>query len=973
MFKKVEPKPIFPQLEEDQLLFWEKEKIFNKSLKQREGAEEFIFYEGPPTANGRPGLHHVLARVYKDIICRYKTMRGFKVVRKAGWDTQGLPVEIEVEKELGLKSKKDVEKYGVAKFNKKCKESVWRYKDDWERLTRRIAYWIDLEHPYITYENEYLETLWWIVKQIDNKGLLYKDYKVVPYCPRCGSALSSHEVAQGYKDTKDPSIFIKFPIPNSQFPNTYLLVWTTTPWTLPGNVALAFSPKISYVLIKVGKENFILAEERLKVISEPYKVIKKLSLQDLEGLQYQPLYTFLKPDKKAYFLVSADIVNLEEGTGLVHMAPAFGEEDMEVAREKNLPYLLTVDTEGKFIPAVKPWAKKFVKDADAEIIADLKKRALLYREEKIVHTYPFCWRCDSPLLYYAEDSWFIRMSALRARLLSANKTINWIPKHLREGRFGMWLKEVKDWAVSRERFWGTPMPVWVCSCGKREVIGSIKELKEKATKKLSEVFDLHKPFIDEVRLTCACGEEMKRTPEVMDAWFDSGAMPFAQYHYPFENSKINLKKKIPYPADYIAEGIDQTRGWFYTLLAIAVLLGKESPYKNVISLGHVLDKFGKKMSKSRGNVVDPWMLAGKYGMDAVRWYFFTVNAPGEPKNFDEKDVEKIIRGIMLKIWHVYSFFVTYANIDKPPLANSIKQIANGKLQNVLDQWISSLLNALILEVGDKLEDYDIVGAARAIEGFVDDLSNWYVRRSRRRFWKSENDADKNQAYAVLYEVLIVLTQLLAPFTPFITEEIYKNLSGKESVHLTDWPRAKKTLVDKDLNAEMAAARRIAALGLALRKSNKIKVRQPLSLVYIQSKIKFSQNIAEILQDELNVKKVKMVSSLPPHLPRMEDKELAAALDIKITKELREEGWARELVRHLQEMRKKSGFHVADRIVIYYQTESSALKEMLTNWRAYISKETLARELLEEKKKGDRGEEAKINKEKIWLAVKKIKP
>ncbi|MBU1166778.1 isoleucine--tRNA ligase, partial [Patescibacteria group bacterium] len=791
-FKDVDPKKNFPKMEDEILAFWDEQDIFQKSLEKNKDNDAFVFYEGPPTANGKPGIHHVLARAFKDIIPRFKTMQGYQVPRKAGWDTHGLPVELEVEKRLKISGKPDIEKYGVKEFNTQCKESVWEYKTDWEKLTKRMAYWLDLEHPYVTYDNSYIESLWWIMKQVFDKGLLYQGHKVVPHCPRCGTALSSHEVAQGYKDVTEPSVYIKFKLKNED--NTYVLSWTTTPWTLPGNVALAVGADIDYVKIKVGDENYILAKPRLEIIEDDYEIIEEMKGQDLEGLEYEPLFDSLDDtEEKSHYVTTADFVTTKDGAGVVHTAVMYGEDDYQLGQEKKLPHVHTVDENGKYNERVKEFEGVFVKDAEKGIGEYLKEKGLLLKKENYTHSYPFCWRCDTPLLYYAKSSWFIQMSKLKEQLKNNNKEINWVPEHIKSGRFGMWLEGAKDWAISRERYWGTPLPVWKCDvCEKIECVGSRAELKEKAVGEVDvDNLDMHRPYVDDIKLKCECGEEMTRDVSVLDAWFDSGSMPFAQHHYPFENKELVDSGK-QYPADYISEAIDQTRGWFYTLLAVSTLLDKGTSYKNVICLGHINDKHGKKMSKSKGNVIDPWEVFDKFGVDACRWYLYTINAPGEPKRFDLRGVDEVVKNVLLKLWNTYYFFVTYANIDGFEPNYEINE-----RENLLDNWVVSKLEEVKATVTDRLENYDIYEACKTLENFIEELSNWYVRRSRRRFWKSENDEDKKNAYETLHYVLTEITRLMAPFTPFIADEVYKGLAGKEiSVHLSDYPKSLENLIDK---------------------------------------------------------------------------------------------------------------------------------------------------------------------------------
>jgi len=914
---------LLPKIEEKVLEFWKEKKIFEKSLEKTKTGPKFVFYEGPPYANGLPGIHHLLARALKDIILRYKTMQGFYVERKAGWDTHGLPTEVEAERKLGIKTKRDIEKAGIEKFTKECQNSVFTYKKEWEEFTERIAFWLDLENPYITCSNEYIESLWWILKQIWEKGLLYQDYKVVPYCPRCGTSLSSHEVAQGYETIKENSIYIKFAIKNQK--DTYFLVWTTTPWTLPGNSAIAVNPKFSYVKVQAGKDYFILAEERLSVVKQGYKIIEEFKGEKLAGLEYEPLFKFGELTKKAHFIILADFVSMEEGTGMVHIAPAFGEEDMVAGKENDLPILMTVNEEGKFKADVKPWAGTFVKEADPLIVEDLKKRNLLYREEIYSHDYPFCWRCDSPLLYCAKTSWFIKMTAVREDLIKNNQKINWVPEYLKEGRFGEWLREVKDWNLSRERYWGTPLPIWYCQeCDKRICIGSIKELKEKSGK---EINDLHRPHIDQITFKCECGKEMKRVPEVIDCWFDSGSMPFAQWHYPFEN-KERIDENISFPADYICEGIDQTRGWFYTLLAISTLLNFGPCYKNVIANGIVLDAKGQKMSKSKGNVVWPKDVVSVYGADAARFYFYTVNQVAEPKKFDFKDVQSLYRRFFDTLLNIQNFFSTYVDKD-------LKPVGDFKPNNLLDRWIISRLQSLISQVIEKLDNYDTVGSARLFEDFVDDLSNWYIRRSRRRFQKPENKEDKSEASQVLYLIILELSKLLAPFCPFTSEKLYQQLKDKaESVHLADYPRPKEDLIDRKLEEKMTKTREIVALVLAERAKLKIRVRQTLQKLEIKEEIP-EKELLNLIKEEINVKEIILNKKL----------EAKIKLDTEITPELREEGIVREISRHSKRIRKKTDLKPGDKVERFiYDTTSDLISKILKENKDYIKREVGAKEI-----------------------------
>lgn len=1120
----------FNEHEEKILQFWKENKIFEKSLKNPPAGGpkgNFVFYEGPPTANGRPGIHHVEARAFKDLIPRYKTMRGFKVERKAGWDTHGLPVELEVEKELKLKSKKDIEEYGIAEFNEKCKESVWRYKEEWEKMTERIGFWIDMENPYITYENNYIESLWWIIKQAYNKGLMYKGHKVVPQCPRCGTALSSHEVAQGYENIKEESVYIKFPIRK----NEYILAWTTTPWTLPGNVALAVGENMDYVKIKQGADFYYLAKGLLNKIDGEYEITEEMKGKALVGLEYEPLFSGVvkqgdKNFENAFKIYPADFVSTEDGTGVVHTAVMYGPEDYELGEKVGLPKIHTVTLDGKFNELVPKWRDKFVKDVEKEITEDLKNRGLLYKTEFYSHDYPFCWRCHTPLIYYAKDSWFFKMSELKDDLIKNNSQINWVPEHIKEGRFGEWLCEIKDWAVSRERYWGTPIPIWQCEkCGNLEVVGSLADLKEKSlesgnryfvirhgeaghivenivncgvsdsgryplTKKgekdviknaevlknksidlifssdfcrtkqtaelaaeklgikkeniifdgrlrefnvgvfdktdagkyqewapsyeerfsktpeggenlnglkrrmgefleetdkkysdknilivsheypiwmmfaaaagldekgaiklkteedfiepacimpLNYVFlphdknyelDFHRPFIDGIKLKCTkCGGEAGRTPEVMDCWFDSGAMPFAQFHYPFEKKNL-IDEGIFYPADFICEAIDQTRGWFYTMLAVATLLGKGTPYKNVMSLGHVLDKKGQKMSKHLGNVVDPMEAINKYGADAVRWYMFTVNQLGEPIRFDENGLKEAGRMFttLINILAFYKMFV----------CEEIEDLEENDLINVLDKWINSKLNLLIQDVTDGLDKYNVTSAARKIDAFINDLSVWYVRRSRERFRNGDRPAFKT-----LRHVLFNLARLMAPFAPFMAEHIYREImkqetKREESVHLKNWPDATGKIIDRKILDDMDGVREIVSSALELRAKAGIRVRQPLQKLKIKN-AKLREEFLDLIKDEVNVKEIVFDEKIINEIE----------LDTVITDELKEEGIIRDLIRQIQDLRKKLGLTPGDIMTLSVETDVKG-ESLVRKFEGEIKKSTRLKEIKLEK-------------------------
>lgn len=868
MFKPVSPRLNVTLLEEGVLRFWKSKNVFHESMLQREGRPEFVFFEGPPTANGKPGVHHVLARAFKDVFPRYKTMRGYHVLRRGGWDTHGLPVEIEVEKKLGFTNKQQIEDYGIARFNEQCRQSAFSYIQEWEKLTDRIAFWVDLKKAYVTYTNDYVETVWWILKQFWEKGLLYQGFKVVPYCPRCGTPLSDHEVALGYDQAVDPSIFVRMPLVDQK--NTSLLVWTTTPWTLPANVAVAAHPNVDYVTIERqlpegGTEKLILAAALVEKVfgGEAVKVVDHYKGKHLKGKRYHPLFTFMPTDKPAHFVVLGDFVTTEDGSGLVHIAPAFGAEDMQAALEFDLPILMTVAEDGTFKSDVRPWAGKFVKDADPFIIRDLQTRGLMYQVGTYTHTYPFCWRCDTPLLYYARPTWYVRTSQFKDRMVELNEKINWYPGHIKNGRFGNWLENNIDWALGRERYWGTPLPVWECeACHRQECMGSVGELSQKVGRDLTNL-DLHRPYVDEIKYSCPdCGGTMKRITELIDCWFDSGSMPYGQWHYPFENQDQFSEQ---FPADFICEAVDQTRGWFYSLHAISSLLMDSECYKNVICLGLILDANGQKMSKTRGNVVDPWDVINQSGADAMRWYLYTASPPGQERRFSTELVSEVLRNFTLTLWNTYSFFVTYANLDhwQPDLNLSPEY-------SPLDRWLRSSLHVLVRDVTAALETYDILGATRPIETFVDQLSNWFLRRSRRRFWKSESDADKQAAYATLYEALVLLSKLLAPTMPFLAEELFQNLvrsvdpASPISVHLADWPIYDPAVVDEKLNREMALVIKLASVGHAARNKANRKVRQPLAEVAFSVGSADEREVvaryAELLEDELNVKHVRVLDT-----------------------------------------------------------------------------------------------------------------
>jgi isoleucyl-tRNA synthetase len=899
-YRPVDVGQSFPALEERILDWWKERRIFEKSLQLRAGNPEWVFYEGPPTANGKPGVHHVLARVFKDIYPRFKTMRGYYVGRKAGWDCHGLPVELEIEKRLDIDHKEQIEAYGVAEFNRLCRESVTEYVDDWNRMTERIGMWLDLSDPYMTMTDGYIESVWWILSEFAKKGLLYEGYKVVPYCPRCGTALSSHEVASGYQLVKDPSVFVRFPLvapeevagdtdDEAEEPGSSgaiqetasdglpvsLLVWTTTPWTLISNVAAAVGPDIYYARARLGSEYFVLAADLVTVVLGEEAVIEDtFPGTELVGRRYMPPYHFVKPDRPAWRVIAADYVATDEGTGIVHIAPAFGADDMLVGQANDLPVIMPVDEEARFTAEIKPWAGLFVKDADSAIMDELEARGLLYGRQQYEHNYPFCWRCDTPLIYYAKSSWYVRTTARKNEVLAANEEVTWYPDHLKHGRFGKWLENNIDWSLSRDRYWGTPLPAWRCANGHDTIVGSRAELGELAGRDLSGL-ELHRPYVDEVTFPCPhCGAEAKRVSAVIDAWFDSGSMPVAQWHYPFENLETFERR---FPADFICEAIDQTRGWFYSLLAISALLTGHTCYRNVLVLGHIVDSEGRKMSKRLGNVIDPWTLLNKQGADALRWFLFTSSSPWFPRRFGPENLDEVLRKFILTLWNTYSFYTLYANIDGFDPAEHDVPVAE---RTLMDRWILGDLHLLIKKVTTELDQYDAFAGGRAIADFVDELSNWYVRRSRRRFWKSEADADKIAAYLTLNECLVTLSKLLAPFTPFLSEELYQNLVAErsggrdsasrppaqdapESVHLVNWPVASEALIDEDLSFRMAVARQVVNLGRAARNTAQIKTRQPVEKAVVACRPREREalkSLASVVAEELNIKAIDYVAS-----------------------------------------------------------------------------------------------------------------
>ena len=1020
MYKKVELPEGYVGMEHNVSKLWKDNNIIKKNFDMNKGKKYFVFYDGPPTANGMPHVGHIETRVMKDIIPRYKVMKGYYVPRKAGWDTHGLPVELEIEKKLGISGKEQIEEFGVEKFVKECKNSVFKYVGEWEKMTDKVGFWLDMEKPYVTYHNDYIESVWWALKELWKKGLLYEGHKIMPYCPRCGTALSSHEVAQGYKDVKDLTCVAKFKLLENQGfeKDTYILAWTTTPWTLPSNYSLCVNKNFDYVLVKVNVgtedepkfENYILAKDLIGVVlkDKEYEVLKEFKGEELLDKKYERLMPFSKEDVNAYFVTHGDFVNLDDGTGIVHIAP-FGEDDSVILKQYEIEYEVLVDKAGKFVPQVDVWAGKFVRDCNEDICRWLADNNKLFSKEKHLHSYPHCWRCDTPLLYYPKESWFVKMSSLRDELVDNNNKVAWYPDTIRTGRFGKFLENVIDWGISRDRYWGTPLPVWKCECGNLECIGSIEELKEKAVDCPDDI-ELHKPYIDGVHLKCSkCGKEMTRFKEVIDCWFDSGSMPYAQHHYPFENKE---EFENQFPAGFISEAVDQTRGWFYTLTALGTALFGRTPFENCIVLGHVLDEKGQKMSKSKKNGVDPLELLDTVGADATRWHFYTAAAPWLPKRLGIKSVQETQRGFLATLWNVYSFYVLYAEIDKfNPL-----EYKNFVSDNIMDRWIISKLNTLIKEVDEKIEKYDITNAAVQIGEFTDSLSNWYVRRNRERFWGTSLTDDKIGAYVTLYEVLTKLIKVSAPFVPFMTEEIYQNLvvnldkNAEESVHLCLWPEYDASKVDKKLEQEMDLAYLIVKLGRSARNSVNIKNRQPLSEMLISVK-DLPEYYSDIVKDELNVKKVELGADMKDYvsfeikpnlpvlgreygklIPQIKEKiaefnqmelatkvqgggieyieiddeqielsednllvtmqgkegfafagngEIGVVIETEITPELREEGYLREILSKVQNMRKDSGFEVMDNINLYV-SGNKMLEEVVKKFEDTIKHDTLAK-------------------------------
>jgi isoleucyl-tRNA synthetase len=945
VFQKVDQKVSFPELETRLMELWKKEGTFQKSLELRLGRPRFVFYEGPPTANGKPATHHILARAFKDLFGRYKTMKGFYVERKAGWDTHGLPVEIEVEKKLKISGKFEIEnEIGVEKFNELCRASVHEYVADWVAFSERMAFWQDYDDAYWTLSSDYIQSVWWALSEMWKQGLVYKGFRVAPYCSRCATPLSSHELAQGYRDNvPDPSVFVKFKV--KQDLATSILAWTTTPWTLPGNVALAVDNDVDYVRVQQGDDFLVLAESRLGVLEGDYKIVYRMKGRDLVGLSYEPLFPYSVPaEGRAHYVVDADFVSTEEGSGIVHTSALYGVDDLRLCQEKGIPFRHTVGLDGKFLPYVEKFAGLHVKEADPVILDDLKSRGLLYKAETILHTYPECWRCKTPLIYYALDSWYVQTTARKAELIANNAATNWVPAHVKTGRMGDWLENNIDWAISRSRYWGTPLPFWICEgCDERRCVSEAKELG------LKDDADLHRPFIDTVTLKCEkCGGVMRRVPEVLDCWFDSGAMPFAQRGYPRKGTQ---EFGETFPADFISEAMDQTRGWFYSLLAISTLLFKQNSYRNVICLGLVVDPKGKKASKSRGNVLDPNFLFENFGSDAVRWYFYTSTQVGENYRTGTDTLRETVQQFFIPLWNCYSFFVTYARLDKFDASQPAVPLAE---RHVLDRWLLSRLSGLTTAVSEGLDRYDANEPARRIHRFVDELSNWYIRRSRRRFWKSQSDRDKLAAYQTLYEVLRTVCQLIAPFTPFVADEIFRNLSDGKSVHLSDFPSA-SAAADPKVETDMARARQAVEAGLAARDSARLKVRQPLAEFALTGD-PLPDEIAAIVRDELNVKKLTFGAPEPK-------------LDTEITEELKLEGLARELVRVIQDRRKKLALNVEDRIDTRYEADGM-LERALKRHADYVKNETLSVTLEHGRDDGFDGEQMMLEGEQFWIGLKR---
>ena len=1042
LYNKVPTDLKFVEREKEVSKFWKEHHIFEKSIEEREGCPEYMFYDGPPTANGKPHVGHVVTRAIKDMIPRYRTMKGYQVPRKAGWDTHGLPVELEVEKELGLDGKEQIEQYGVEPFIERCKANVWKYKGMWEEFSETVGFWADMENPYVTYYDDFIESEWWALKTIWDKGLLYKGFKIVPYCPRCGTPLSSHEVAQGYKDVKERSAIVRFKVKGE---DAYFLAWTTTPWTLPSNVALCVNPEDTYCKVKAADGyTYYMAEAllenvlgRLKTEDAPaYEILETYKGKDLEYKEYEPLFkcsgdVAAKQNKKGFFVTCDSYVTMSDGTGIVHIAPAFGEDDAKVGRKYDLPFVQLVDSKGEMTKET-PYAGLFVKKADPEVLKDLEAEGKLFAAPKFEHSYPHCWRCNTPLIYYARESWFIKMTAVKDHLIANNNTINWIPESIGKGRFGDWLTNVQDWGLSRNRYWGTPLNIWQCSCGHMHAIGSKEELK-KMSPDCPDNIELHRPFIDQVHVTCPkCGKPMTRVPEVIDCWFDSGSMPFAQYHYPFENKEVFEKN---FPADFISEAVDQTRGWFYSLLAISTLLFDKAPYKNVIVLGHIQDKDGQKMSKSKGNAVDPMDALRQHGADAIRWYFYSNSAPWLPNRFHDDAVKEGRSKFMGTLWNTYAFYVLYANIDN---FNPMEHTLDYEKLSVMDKWILSKLNSTIQTCDSSLENYKIPETAKALQEFVDDLSNWYVRRSRERYWAKGMEQDKVNAYMTLYTCLTEIAKAAAPMIPFMTEEIYQNIvvkvdpSAPESIHLCDYPKANEAHVDKELEADMDLVLKVVVLGRACRNSGNMKNRQPLANMFVKAPFTLNEFFKDIIADELNIKAVTFTDDVrsfttytfKPQLRTVGPKygkllgKIRTALssvdgnaamdelkangsvnfdfdgekvvlteedllidmtqkegyvtesnqDVTVTPELLEEGFVREIISKIQTMRKEAGFEVTDHITVGYK-DNAKIESIFSKYADEICADVLADKLTDSEISGYT-KEWSINGETVVLTVSK---
>lgn len=1036
MYDKVDTSLNFVEREKDVSKFWKEHHIFEKSVENREDCPAYIFYEGPPTANGKPHIGHVLTRCIKDLFPRYKSMKGYYVPRKAGWDTHGLPVELEVERSLGLDGKEQIEEYGVEPFIKKCKESVWKYEGMWEDFSDAVGFWADMDHPYVTYENDFIESEWWALKKIWEKGLLYQGHKIVPYCPRCGTPLSSHEVAQGYKDVTERSAIARFKVKGE---DAYFLAWTTTPWTLPSNVALCVNPDETYAKVKTADYTYYMAEALIgTVLKEDYEILERYQGKELEYREYEPLFPYAKTTKKAYYVICDNYVTLTDGTGVVHIAPAFGEDDYRVGRKYDLPVVQLVNSKGQMTEET-PWAGTFCKDADPLVLQALEEKGLLFSAPEFTHSYPHCWRCGTPLIYYARDSWFIEMTKVREDLIANNNTVNWIPPTIGKGRFGDWIANVQDWGISRNRYWGTPLNIWQCECGYQHSIGSIAELKEMSPNCPDDI-ELHRPFIDKVTITCPkCGKQMHRVPEVIDCWFDSGSMPFAQHHYPFENQELFESQ---FPADFISEAVDQTRGWFYSLLAVSTCVFNKAPYKNVVVMGHVQDENGQKMSKSKGNAIDPMDALNQYGADAIRWYFYTANAPWLPSRFHGKAVQESQRKFMGTLWNTYAFFVLYANIDN---FNALDYKLEYEKLSVMDRWLLSRLNSTVKEVTQHLDQYQIPEAAKALQSFVDDLSTWYVRRNRSRFWAKGMEQDKINAYMTLYTALVTLCKAAAPMVPFITEEIYQNLVCKidpnapESIHLCDYPEANEAWIDPELEKDMSLVLTIVTIGRSCRNTANIKNRQPIGQMYVKADFELPDYLQSIIADELNVKKIEFVDDISPFIsytlkpnfqtlklkyPKklgvlkkllaqmdgqkaMEDLKrdgelvidaqgencvlyeedlliesvhtqgyisstdwgVTVVLNTNLSEELLEEGFVREIISKVQNMRKEADFEVMDHITLSMQGNAKVASVTKAN-ESTICSEVLADTVNYGEVDGFT-KDWNINGERVTLGVKRM--